>query len=253
MRSSLKSALRALLPRRLKAHRILSGPNRGFRLVTSWHDYPSAILGYCETPLLSWLDANVGEGETWLDIGAHYGNTAVRIADRVGQKGRVLLFEPNLASVGCLSQTRRLNGLPQWMILPFGLAAGNGISLLKLPEIRGMMDSTVKVEDADFFETILVTPFAELWPQVNGGDGSIHGVKIDVQGMEIEVLRGLAPVLAAHKPKLIVEVHAGVSRPELLTVLNEIGYSSKAIPIEPEDGETEAQFHDNRIYHFPLA
>lgn len=222
-------------------------------MVTSWHDYPAAILGYCEGPLLGWLNQHVRAGETWIDVGAHYGNTALRMCERVGRAGRVFAFEPNLASAGCLAQARRLNGLSQLTILPFGLSAGTGISPIKLPEVRGMVDSTLKPEQAEFFETILVAPFAELWPQINSGNARIDGVKIDVQGMELSVLRGLAPILNSQRPQLIVEVHAGVSRSELVALLNELGYHGKPLPIEPVAGETEAQLIDNRIYHFPVA
>ena len=45
-----KEALRKLLPRTVKPHRILAGPLRGQWIVTSWHDYPAAILGYTEAP-----------------------------------------------------------------------------------------------------------------------------------------------------------------------------------------------------------
>ena len=78
----MKETIRELLPRRLKAHRILAGPLRGAKIVTSWHDYPGAILGRTERPLLGWFQANVQPGQTWLDIGAHYGYTAIALAQR---------------------------------------------------------------------------------------------------------------------------------------------------------------------------
>jgi len=79
-RWSLKELLRMCLPHHIQPHRILAGPLRGYRIVTSGHDYPAAILGYTERPLLDWFDKQVGAGETWLDVGAHYGYTAIALA-----------------------------------------------------------------------------------------------------------------------------------------------------------------------------
>jgi len=69
MTPSLKSFMRRFLPQQVAPQRIWSGLLSGYTIVTSWHDYPAAILGYTERPLLTWFAQNVRPGETWLDIG----------------------------------------------------------------------------------------------------------------------------------------------------------------------------------------
>ena len=59
---NVKSLVRSLLPRAMCRTRIMSGPLRGMRIVTSWHDYPAAILGYTERKLTDWLLANARTG-----------------------------------------------------------------------------------------------------------------------------------------------------------------------------------------------
>src|ERR1700722_15054658 len=98
MTRQIKETIRTLLPRTIGNRRILGGPLRGQYLVTSWHDYPGALLGTTERPLLAWFKQNVCAGETWLDIGAHYGYTAVALSRLVGKKGRVFAFEPMVAT-----------------------------------------------------------------------------------------------------------------------------------------------------------
>jgi hypothetical protein len=88
MNRRIKSYLRTLLPRGIREHLILAGPLRGCRIVTSWHDYPVAITGRTERPLLDWFTQNVKPEETWLDIGAHYGYTAIALSRLVGAAGR---------------------------------------------------------------------------------------------------------------------------------------------------------------------
>ena len=59
MTKSLKSQVRQFLPRSMRPHSILAGPLRGASIYTSWHDYPGAILGTTERPLLEWFSRNV--------------------------------------------------------------------------------------------------------------------------------------------------------------------------------------------------
>src|SRR5579864_9291336 len=96
-----KESIRKVLPKNTKAYPILAGPLRGARIYTSWHDYPGAILGRTERPLLKWFQRNVAVGETWMDVGAHYGYTAVALASLVGPSGRVFAFEPVLSTAAC--------------------------------------------------------------------------------------------------------------------------------------------------------
>ena len=250
MNKRLKSFLRRFLPRTVKSQRILAGPLQGFQIVTSWHDYPAAILGRTERPLLNWFEKNVGFGETWLDVGAHYGYTALALSRLVGPAGRVFAFEPMLSTAGYLAQTRMLNRFGQLTIIPLALAAPATLQTQELPTVRGMLDSTMASSAINPAETLLVARLDWLWPQICKDHPQIDGVKIDVQGMEIETLRGMSELLKMHRPKLVVEVHSGVDRAELLELLVGLGYSRKAVPVEPVEGETTPQFLDDRSYAF---
>lgn len=254
MNPTLKRNLRRLMPRTLKPHHIRGGALRNYRIVTSWHDYPAAILGRTETQLLDWFAANVKTGETWLDVGAHYGYTALALSHFVGAGGRVFAFEPMLTSAGCLAETRRLNKLKQLTIVPLALGDGTGLEPQTLPVVRGMADSTLLQSGnaATWTEILLAAPLDELWDELCGSDRHVDGIKIDVQGMELSVLRGMKNLLQAQHPKLVVEVHTGVERGELCALLQQAGYSSPAIPVEPAVGETSAQFLDNKSYAFTV-
>lgn len=70
---------------------------------------------------------------------------------------------------------------------------------------RGMADSTIAAP-ATANETILVAQLDWLWPHVGGGS-TIQGIKIDVQGMELEALQGMAETLRTSRPKLVLELH----------------------------------------------
>ncbi len=253
--------LRGLLPRTIRPRRIVAGPLRGAWLVTSWHDYPGGLTGRTERALLDWFTQHVRQGETWLDVGAHYGYTTIALGRLVGRQGRVFTFEPVPATAGCVDQGRALNDLPQVAVVPLGLGRVETMEFKRLALTRGMADSTLdagrvprsgpgEAPPSSWFVNAGIARFDWLWPAINGGNDAIHGVKIDVQGMELDTLEGMREALERWHPRLVLELHAGVSRDAVLSLLRELGYSSDAVAIEPVRGERTPQFLDNHSYAF---
>jgi FkbM family methyltransferase len=246
----MKTLVRRLMTRAIRPHRIAAGPLRGMWLVTSWHDYPAGLTGRTERPLLDWFSAHVRPGETWLDVGAHCGYTAFALGRLVGPTGRVFAFEPVVGTAGCVDQGRTLNGLRQLTVVPLGLGVPTTLDTRQLPTTRGMADSTLRQGADGGSTTVTIARFDWLWPLISGADHTIHGIKIDVQAMELETLEGMRETLARSRPRLVIELHAGVSRERVLDVLRTVGYSTDAVPLEPVRGETTPLFVDNRSYVF---
>ena len=249
MDKSLKGAIRKILPRTLKQHTILGGALRGSKIVTSWHDYPGAILGSTERPLLECFAKVARKGETWLDIGAHYGYTAIALCKLVGPTGRVFAFEPMLNTSGCIARTRSLNDLSQLTIIPMALGNSPDIAVNSLYTVRGMIDSTLNGAQG-FKENFVASRLDWLWPRIAGDQMRVDGIKIDVQGMEIDVLEGMAAVARRYRPKLLIELHSGVSRPRLLDLISSIGYNRDGRAVEPLPGESDPLYADDRTYLF---
>jgi FkbM family methyltransferase len=243
----IKAFVRRLLPKAAKPHRIMGGQLRGSVIVTSWHDYPAAILGRTEESLVRWFELNVGVGETWLDVGAHYGFTAIALSRLVGRGGRVFAFEPMIATAGYLAQTRSLNSLEQLSIVPMALGSPDTVETYSLPVVRGMVDRTASQGGA--CEHFLVTRLDWLWNRISGEYRRVDGVKLDVQGMEIEALSGMSSLLREWAPKLVVEIHAGVDRTRLLDVIEQNGYSRAGVGID-RVVETSVGYLDDHSYYF---
>lgn len=248
MHDRIRSSIRSVLPRKTRPYRILAGHIKGSWIFTSWHDYPGAITGRTERSLLRWFAQEINKGETWLDVGAHYGYTAIALSKFVESAGRVYAFEPSISSAGCLVQTRVKNDLQQLTVVPFGLGGNEDLETLTLPCVRGMVDSTI--ERSDWLETFFVARLDWLWPSLCGENTTVDGIKIDVQGMEIDVLRGMTNILQTLKPKLIVELHKGVDRNEFLNLIESAGYSSEAIPVNEEQAGTVIRLLDDESYLF---
>lgn len=250
MNNTIKESIRRLLPHTIQPHRILSGFLRGKTIFTSWHDYPAAILGTTENDLINWFANNVKSGETWLDIGAHYGYTALALSILSAPNGRVFAFEPMIATAGFLNLTRNVNHLNQLYVIPLALGSSKQIKLVSLPVTRGMADSTF--QQAESVENILQTSLDNLWPDLCGSDNHVHGVKIDVQGMEFEVLSGMQSILSSQKPKILLEFHSGVDRSKIIDLLSACGYRLPGFSLVESDISHDSQYQDNQSYLFTV-
>jgi hypothetical protein len=111
-----------------------------------------------------------------------------------------------------------------------------------------MLDSTINGSNRK--ETLFVANLDWLWPKICGGNNAIDGIKIDVQGMEIEVLRGISVILEALKPKLIIELHKGVDRDAFLNQIVSSGYRVEAIPLVSYEEGLENNLIDDKSYVF---
>lgn len=215
-------------------------------MVTSWHENFTGLVGRTEPDVIAWFDANAHPGETWLDIGANYGYTALRLAGLVGSSGRVFAFEPKLSTAGYLSQTMALNGLSQVTIVPAGLNTPDSIEIQRFHTCGSMAVGAGCVHGA--LETVMIAKLDWLWPRICGGNQRVDGVKIDVQGMELGVLRGMEEILARDTPRLIVELHHGVDRAELVDLLEGCGYDRRATAVF--HAQDESLERDNFSYAF---
>ena len=230
--TGLWAAMRPLLSTRVSAHRILAGQLRGCRLVTSWRENPAALLGYKERSLLRWMATHVGHGETWLDVGAHHGYTALALSRLVGPEGRVLAFEPVLQTASCLAATLSCNRLRHAVAVPLGLAEATTLTPVDARLVLGMAEHGRVGGDTT---TIHVVALDAIWTVLAGGSRAVHGVKIDVQGMEVRTLEGMRELLREFRPRLVVEFHPGVDRAAADRLLDELGYQVPGVPVDGPD------------------
>jgi FkbM family methyltransferase len=142
-------------------------------------------------------------GGTFCDIGANVGNHALYAALFMGAS-RVIVFEPNPPAMAILRANVALNGLAEVVDLGH---LGWGLS-----DAEGSGFSTV-TKRANLGATRLVADGKGGIP-VRTGDAMLAGarvdfVKMDVEGMEMQALRGLSATLSTHRPPLYLELDHG--------------------------------------------
>ncbi|MFA6099442.1 MAG: FkbM family methyltransferase [Patescibacteria group bacterium] len=177
------------------------------------------------------LQALVRPGSTVLDIGANVGWTASHFAKTAGQ---VLAFEPDpvARSIGEF-KTRHLKNLT-WF--PFALGEREG-SVAFFQNLSNRADNRVHLDNdmMPFFKKIEVpvrdlSAIARQNPELFS---EVSFVKIDVQGAEGQVFKGMASWLLGLQSKPVIAFEwwpyelsrAGSSPEEFLGMLRNLGYS----------------------------
>lgn len=147
------------------------------------------------------------EGDCVWDIGANVGFYTVRFAKEVGRKGSVFAFEPSPFNRAHLE--RAIENSNNITIVPFALGDRDAIMKFKQgSDSNGATSRLVSGTENSVKGTIEV--------KVARGDKLVEDgivplpnvVKIDTEGSELEVLRGLSTLLVAPALRsLCIEIH----------------------------------------------
>jgi FkbM family methyltransferase len=151
----------------------------------------------------AFLDLKPRDGDFVLDVGAHIGSYALRYSHLVGKGGTVLAFEPEPNNYRILTWNLQLNHIQNVEIRQEALGNFHGKSRLRISAHAGVHSfvrssdeinqtgervvSVVRLDDLDLDRLDLI--------------------KIDVEGFEVEVLKGGENTLRRFKPRMQIEVH----------------------------------------------
>src|SRR5215213_4106895 len=151
------------------------------------------------------------EGDIVVDIGAHMGRYTIISSKRVGANGKVIAIEADPSNFGMLNRNIELNQLTNVIPLNYAVYSKDTKIKLYLPEVESgytiyntIMYNRARTEDK-FVEVNANT--LDYLLQLKG-IMDINWVKIDVEGAELEVLKGATNMLSKSKDiALLIEVH----------------------------------------------
>jgi FkbM family methyltransferase len=168
------------------------------------------------------LDGFLSPGDWVLDIGANIGQYTKRFSDLVGSSGRVIAFEPVPDTFELLAANAQR--FKEKNVTLFNVAASQECSSLS------MVIPTFASGLSNYYEAHL-TPSASGLQVLTFPIGnlnfphSIRLVKIDAEGHEMSVLRGMDSLLRRDHPLLIVETFSNDAE----NFLRDFGYKVKHI------------------------
>jgi FkbM family methyltransferase len=155
-------------------------------------------------------------GDLFVDVGANVGSYAIWAAELGAE---VIAFEPAQDTFALLAENVALNGYDVTMIQA---AVGAYCGTSRFTEGR---DTVNRIDAQGTIETPLVTIDSVI------NEGIVAGMKIDVEGFEIDVLRGCERALTDHRIRLIQlewndtsEMAVGTDRKPVADMLSKYGY-----------------------------
>jgi FkbM family methyltransferase len=209
-------------PNRTTVGRVVAGPLQGALIEFDPWSENRYWEGSYEQETQRLLTELPLEGAVAWDVGAHVGFFSLLLARRCRQ---VVAVEPGPANARRLRANVERNQAPV-EVVEAAVGSEPGTAQLELAE-DGRMN---RVGAADLGVEVPRTTLDRLARE--------HGfpafVKIDVEGAEIDVLRGGADVLR-HRPLLLIEAHSQSLAEEVTHILGAHGYSVERVHSGPKE------------------
>lgn len=209
--------------------------------IAEWADRKTYFLErWDDLAIQLFMKAVIKEGSTVVDVGANRGMFALTASYLVGKNGLVICFEPNPNCLKVLRNEVESNRLNNIITNEMALGSRNDSITLSVPKFnsgQGTLANGLYSCDAIY----------EIPIEVKVGDDLLSGqrpsfLKIDVEGFETNVLRGLAHTIRRHRPIIVTEVNPSFlsacdsSFDEFVTLMRSLDYRGYRLGLKKRNG-----------------
>ncbi|MEM9265260.1 MAG: FkbM family methyltransferase [Cyanobacteria bacterium P01_F01_bin.13] len=161
--------------------------------LSRWYDIPVQQL----------IEQTLNKGDEVLDIGANIGMFSLMASHVVGSEGIIHAVEPNPEARQGLNHNIGLNHIDNIKVYPFGLGESEKKANLYVPDNNSEEGSLARVDNTSNGGDVIPV-------DIKVGDEVLQKIaprliKIDVEGSEVEVMRGLSQLIDSHLPLIIAE------------------------------------------------
>ncbi len=181
-----------------------------------------AMIEYGEVIELEWafLQQFVGENDVVIDVGANIGTHTVNFAKAVGPSGRVVAIEPQPVIFQTLCANLALNSLTNTDAAHCGCGKSTGV--VRIPPYNYSVEGNfggISLTDSANGVVVEVRKLDELFHLPR-----LKLVKIDVEGMEANVINGARRIIETFHPILYVENDRRDRSKDLIELIANLGY-----------------------------
>lgn len=171
-------------------------------------------------------DCAIAPGNMVVDVGANIGAFSIKAAKVVGAEGQVLALEPESTNFALLTKNIRLNNTSN--VFAKKIAVGERKDDTKLYVYGKRGNNSVFLRPSEKFEGVEHVEMDTLDGIIRERSlGRVDFLKIDVEGTELDVLRGGRQCINEFKPRIALETHSwGPSAQELIRTIRDCGYQS---------------------------
>jgi len=192
--------------------------------ITYFYDektWPALLEMYIQKERLKFKDFLPKRNQIVIDAGASLGDYTLIYSKLIGKRGKVITFEPNKKAFNLLLKNIEANKVSNVIALRMALWNEEGTISIKegnfstLDKISSEKENTYRVKAITLDSIVKKLKLKR-----------VDLVKIDVEGAEVQVLKGSLETIRRFHPKIIVEVHEwlGVKSNEIMQLLKKYGY-----------------------------
>jgi FkbM family methyltransferase len=214
-------------------------PSPGYRqLATSWGVRlwadPTKVIGrnillggLYDLPVSEMLARLIRPGDTVIDVGANVGYTTLLASVAAGPGGRVISFEPHPDLFAILERNtaagREQFHIAETVLHRAALGETAGTAELVVPPQFEKNDGVARIDPHGTPGPDRISVSMETIDEVLG-DGTADVLKIDVEGFELQVLRGAARALVSRRIRHIVFEDYDIKHSEVVRYLEGLGF-----------------------------
>ncbi len=182
--------------------KVMSGHLKNYKWnVNTHHNY---IIGNYEEIVTDYIIANVNSEKTFYDLGANVGYYSI-LAAKYGMTA--IAFEPDLTNMDRLQKHLEINKVKNVKLFPYAICEKK--QMLKFSVSENLAANTYK--DSKYLSTekyrevqgISIDEFVIENPDIK----PMSILKIDVEGAELDVLKGAVNSIIKYKPDILLSTH----------------------------------------------
>lgn len=173
---------------------------------------------------------NLKEGDIVIDAGANIGGFVVQAAQKVGKTGKIIAIEPDEENRKILQKNLDLNEIKNCEIIPNALWSEKCTKEFFISHRPGEHTLINYENDSHFIKKNVTTIYCERLDDIinNLNIKNVDYLKMDIEGAEIEALKGAEDFLKNQNPFLLIEaLHSVNGEPAyktLIPYLESFGY-----------------------------
>lgn len=220
---------RRLLPSEQRVWtQVRNGAARGIWLELNPRTGGDYAEGRAEALVQQALAEHLKPGMVFYDLGANIGLFSLLASRLVGDTGKVFSFEPDFVTVAGLRRNIEKNGATNVTVIEAGAGSSTG-KFAFLPADSASPDrglgkfvTTGEKSGSEHLQCYSLDDFAREFPRPDA-------IKCDVEGAEVEVIRGGQNLFKSCRPWVLIEIHSAGNREAVKSLCQSLGYKVNSV------------------------
>ncbi len=179
-----------------------------------WIQQNIYFFGVYDPLNINFIKKHLKPGDYFFDIGANVGCFSLVASLCVQENGKVYAFEPVKEVYNRLNENIELNRLNNILTINKAVYEKNTLLKLYLASQENLGMTSIKEHDAMSGNTLEVEAVSLDSFVISNEINRVDFIKIDIEGSELNALKGMVNIIRKHQPVFLVEVSEAVLNDE---------------------------------------